>query len=125
GAGRALRHAAGEPHQLLTAFAKGRSAAFASTERSEKMAVLSAEGVDFDFEIPVVVIGAGACGLTAALAAHDAGQGVMILERDGNPRGSTSLSAGLIPAACTRLQREAGIDDSPEAFAADLVAKTH
>lgn len=89
------------------------------------MAVLSAEGVDFDFEIPVVVIGAGACGLTAALAAHDAGQGVMILERDGNPRGSTSLSAGLIPAACTRLQREAGIDDSPEAFAADLVAKTH
>lgn len=89
------------------------------------MAVLSAEGVDFDFEVPVVVVGAGACGLTAALAAHDAGQGVMILERDANPRGSTSLSAGLIPAACTRLQRDAGIDDSPEAFAADLVAKTH
>ncbi|MCL7466587.1 FAD-dependent oxidoreductase [Phaeovulum sp. NW3] len=89
------------------------------------MAVLSAEGVEFDFEMPVVVVGAGACGLVAALAAHDAGQEVMILERDESPRGSTSLSAGLIPAPCTRLQREAGIEDSPELFAADLVAKTH
>ncbi|WP_416408960.1 FAD-dependent oxidoreductase [Agrobacterium rosae] len=89
------------------------------------MAVLSAEGVTFDFEMPVVVVGAGACGLVAALAAHDAGQEVMVLERDENPTGSTSLSAGLIPAPCTRLQKEAGIEDSPELFAKDLVAKTH
>lgn len=89
------------------------------------MAVLSAEGVTFDFEVPVVVVGAGACGLTAALSAHDEGAEVLILERDENPTGSTSLSAGLIPAPCTKLQREAGIEDSPELFAADLVAKTH
>lgn len=89
------------------------------------MAVLSAEGVTFDFEMPIVVVGAGACGLVAALAAHDSGQEVMVLERDENPTGSTSLSAGLIPAPCTRLQKEAGIDDSPELFAKDLVAKTH
>jgi fumarate reductase flavoprotein subunit len=89
------------------------------------MAVLSAEGVTFDFEVPVVVVGAGACGLTAALAAHDEGAEVLILERDENPTGSTSLSAGLIPAPCTKLQRDAGIDDSAELFAADLVAKTH
>ncbi|AXV17472.1 3-ketosteroid dehydrogenase (plasmid) [Neorhizobium sp. SOG26] len=89
------------------------------------MAVLSASGVEFDFEVPVVVIGAGACGLVAALAAHDEGQEVLVLERDENPTGSTSLSAGLIPAPCTRLQKQAGIDDSPELFAADLVAKTH
>lgn len=89
------------------------------------MAVISADTVEFEFEVPVVVIGAGACGLVAALAAHDAGQDVLILERDENPTGSTSLSAGLIPAPCTRLQKEAGIDDSPELFAKDLVAKTH
>lgn len=89
------------------------------------MAVLSAEGITFDFEVPVVIVGAGACGLVAALAAHDAGQEVMVLERDENPSGSTSLSAGLIPAPCTRLQKEAGIEDSPELFAQDLVAKTH
>lgn len=89
------------------------------------MAILSAEGVTFDFEVPVVVVGAGACGLTAALSAHDEGAEVLLLERDENPTGSTSLSAGLIPAPCTKLQRDAGIDDSPELFAADLVAKTH
>ncbi|MDO5605989.1 MAG: FAD-dependent oxidoreductase [Paracoccus sp. (in: a-proteobacteria)] len=88
------------------------------------MAVLPADGVTFDFKIPVVVIGAGACGLIAALAAHDDGAEVLVLERDVNPQGSTSLSAGLIPAPCTRLQEAAGIDDSPELFAADLVAKT-
>ncbi|MGB6119990.1 MAG: FAD-dependent oxidoreductase [Mesorhizobium sp.] len=89
------------------------------------MAVLSSEGVVFEIEVPVVVVGAGACGLVAALAAHDAGQSVMVLERDENPTGSTSLSAGLIPAPCTALQKAAGIEDSPELFAADLVAKTH
>ncbi|MEZ5869906.1 MAG: FAD-dependent oxidoreductase [Defluviimonas denitrificans] len=89
------------------------------------MAVLSAEDVEFDYVVPVVVVGAGACGLTAALAAHDAGQEVMILERDESPRGSTSLSAGLIPAAGTMLQKAAGIEDSADLFAADLVAKTH
>lgn len=89
------------------------------------MAILSAEDVEFDFEVPVVIVGAGACGLVAALAAHDEGQDVLVLERDENPTGSTSLSAGLIPAPCTKLQIEAGIEDSPELFAQDLVAKTH
>lgn len=89
------------------------------------MAVLPAEGMDFEFEIPVVIVGAGSCGLTAALAAHDAGAEVLVLERDEHPTGSTSLSAGLIPAACTKLQKAAGIDDSADLFAADLVAKTH
>ncbi|HZG28750.1 MAG TPA: FAD-dependent oxidoreductase [Ensifer sp.] len=89
------------------------------------MPVLNAEGIEFEYEIPVVIVGAGACGLVAALAAHDEGQEVIVLERDENPQGSTSLSAGLIPAPGTRLQKEAGIEDSPDLFAADLVAKTH
>lgn len=89
------------------------------------MPVLSTEGIEFEYEIPVVIVGAGACGLVAALAAHDEGQEVIVLERDENPQGSTSLSAGLIPAPGTRLQKEAGIEDSPDLFAADLVAKTH
>ena len=74
-------------------------------------------------KIPVVVIGAGACGLTAALAAKDAG--VLVLERDSSPSGSTALSSGFIPAAGTRYQRAAGIDDSPELFAADVMRKNH
>jgi fumarate reductase flavoprotein subunit len=82
----------------------------------------AAEG-KFEFRVPLVIVGAGSCGLTAALAAHDAGTEILILERDENPTGSTSLSAGLIPAACTRFQREKGVEDSPEIFAADLTAK--
>ena len=72
-----------------------------------------------------MIIGAGACGLTAALAARDAGAEVLVLERDASPSGSTALSSGFIPAAGTRYQRAAGIDDSPEVFAADLMRKNH
>jgi len=87
------------------------------------MSVLSADGVAFDVEIPVVIVGAGAGGLVAALTAREAGQEVLVLERDSVPRGSTALSAGLIPAPGTRWQRQAGIADSPELFARDILAK--
>jgi len=76
-------------------------------------------------KVPVVIIGAGACGLTAALAARDAGAEVLVLERDSSPSGSTALSSGFVPAAGTRYQRAAGIDDSPELFAADVMRKNH
>jgi fumarate reductase flavoprotein subunit len=87
------------------------------------MSVKSASGIEFEYSVEVLVVGAGACGLAAALAAHDAATEVLLLERDNRPTGSTSLSAGLIPAAGTRFQREKGIDDSPAVFAADLIAK--
>lgn len=80
-----------------------------------------AEG--FDIEVPVAVVGAGACGLVAALAAREAGAEVLVIERDPVPRGSTAMSSGMIPAAGTRFQRARGIDDSPEPFAADIMAK--
>jgi fumarate reductase flavoprotein subunit len=87
------------------------------------MSVLPAEGVAFAAEAPVVIIGAGAAGLTAALAARAAGLDALVLERDPEPRDSTALSAGLIPAAGTRWQRAAGVEDSAPAFAADIMAK--
>ena len=72
------------------------------------MPIRPAADAGFEYRIPVVVIGGGACGLCAALAAKEAGAGVMVLERDERPTGSTSLSQGLIPAAGTRFQREKG-----------------
>ncbi|MDR6772612.1 FAD-dependent oxidoreductase [Azospirillum sp. BE72] len=85
--------------------------------------ILPADGVEFEFTVPVVVIGGGAAGMVAALAAHEQGAAVLVLERDALPQGSTALSAGLVPAPGTRWQRDAGIEDSPERFAADIVAK--
>jgi fumarate reductase flavoprotein subunit len=68
----------------------------------------------------VVVVGAGGGGLTAALAAAEQGAGVALLEKLGRPGGNTLVSTGSIPAAGTRYQREAGIDDAPERMIADL-----
>ncbi|VVT02362.1 3-ketosteroid dehydrogenase [Sphingomonas aurantiaca] len=86
--------------------------------------VLNGSGVAFEMAFPAIVIGAGATGLTAALALRDKGVEVLVLERDATPLGSTAMSTGLIPAAGTPEQRAAGIDDSAEIFAADLMRKT-
>ncbi|MFC6197699.1 FAD-dependent oxidoreductase [Ponticaulis profundi] len=77
-----------------------------------------------EFHFPVIVVGAGGAGLCAALAARDLGADVLVLERDAVPMGSTAMSTGLIPAAGTPEQAEQGIDDSPERFASDVMAKT-
>ena len=79
----------------------------------------------FETTVPILVVGGGAAGLCAALAAHEAGAEVAILERDPLPRGSTALSAGLIPAAQTRFQTSRGIADTPELFAGDIRRKAH
>jgi fumarate reductase flavoprotein subunit len=73
--------------------------------------------------VPVAIVGAGACGLTAAIALREHGVDCLLLERDARPQGSTALSAGFIPAAATRWQREAGVDDGAQRFAADIQAK--
>ena len=77
----------------------------------------------FGIETDVAIIGAGCAGLIASLAARERGAQVVVFERDPLPRGSTALSSGLIPAAGSRLQREAGIVDSPELLADDIRKK--
>jgi len=75
--------------------------------------------------VPVLIIGAGACGLTAALRLAEAGIETVLIERDATPSGSTALSSGFIPAAGSAVQRAAGIDDDAARFAADIQAKAH
>ena len=86
--------------------------------------VASADGISFPGAADVLVIGAGAAGLCAALAAAEAGAESVVVERDPAPSGSTALSAGLIPAAGTRFQRAQGVDDRPAIFAADIARKS-
>lgn len=74
-------------------------------------------------DVEVLIVGAGACGVVAALAARARGADVLVLERDATASGSTALSSGFVPAAATRVQRQAGIEDSAQVFASDIQAK--
>jgi fumarate reductase flavoprotein subunit len=87
------------------------------------MSVRPAAGIGFPAQVAVVIVGAGAAGLCAALAAHESGADVVVLERDAVPAGSTALSAGLIPAAGTRFQAAKRIHDTRAMFADDIQRK--
>ena len=90
------------------------------------MPVLQAKDKEFESRVDVLIVGAGACGCIAALAANERGAEVMILERDGKVSGNTALSGGQIPAAGTKLQKAAGLlDDTPELLYRDILAKSH
>ena len=89
------------------------------------MSVLPVSEARFSLHVPVAIVGGGGCGLCAALAVAETGVEVLVLEADAQTLGTTSMSTGLIPAAGTRFQKDAGIDDSAELFAADILAKTN
>lgn len=77
-------------------------------------------------DVDVLVAGAGAAGLAAALAAAEGGAEVLLLEatehfREGS---NTAMSTSMVPAGGTRFQAAAGIEDSPERFRADIERKT-
>lgn len=77
-----------------------------------------------DRDVDIVVVGAGGCGLTAAIAAAEAGASVALLEKEERAGGNTWLSTGSVPAAGSRFQREAGVEDAPEIMAEDLLRKS-
>ena len=76
-----------------------------------------------DVTMDCLVVGGGAAGLTAALAADENGASVIVAERESQLSGSTALSSGLIPAAGTAAQRRQNIDDGTDVFHADIMNK--
>jgi fumarate reductase flavoprotein subunit len=70
----------------------------------------------------VIVIGAGGAGMSAALEAAAAGASVAVLEAGVRVGGSTALAGGLLFAAGTAQQRTRGIEDTPDAMYADIMA---
>lgn len=75
-------------------------------------------------DVDVIVVGAGGCGLTAAIAAAEAGASVALLEKEERAGGNTWLSTGSVPAAGSRFQKDAGVEDTPEIMTADLLRKS-
>jgi len=77
-----------------------------------------------EVDVDVVIVGAGGCGLTAAISAAEQGARVVVLEKLDRPIGNTGVSTGSIPGAGSRYQREAGIEDSAERMAEDLLRQS-
>lgn len=75
----------------------------------------------FDFEADVLVIGAGAAGLPAAIRARDRGSSVIVVEANFDVGGHAILSGGhLALGGGTSAQLKHGIKDSPDILFNDL-----
>lgn len=69
----------------------------------------------------VIVIGSGFAGLSAAIAAAEAGASVVVLEKMMGPGGNSIISDGGLAAPGTDYQLRLGIVDSPELMSQDML----
>lgn len=66
------------------------------------------------FETDVAIIGSGGAGMAAGIEARDAGASVIVFEKDAELGGAAIISGGGCCMADTPLQKEFGIEDSPD-----------
>ena len=79
------------------------------------------ETSSWDLEADVIVIGSGAAGLPAAIAAIDNGVSVIVVEANYDIGGHAILSGGNTPlGGGTSAQKKYGIEDSPDLVFSDL-----
>ncbi|MER7283318.1 FAD-dependent oxidoreductase [Dactylosporangium sp. NPDC000244] len=69
----------------------------------------------------VIVVGAGAGGMSTAIFAARNGARVLVIDAAPEEGGALHLATGQLSAAGTRLQRSKGIEDTPESHLADIV----
>lgn len=75
----------------------------------------------WDYEADVVIVGAGATGLPAALRALDAGASVLVIDQNYDTGGRAIISGGATPlGGGTRVQKLHGVEDSPEKYFRDM-----
>jgi succinate dehydrogenase/fumarate reductase flavoprotein subunit len=107
-------------------FAGAGAAAIAAAGASSSLAAQSPGGAPgipkkWDLEADVVVIGAGAVGLPAAIRAADAGASVIVIDANYDIGGHAILSGGNVPlGGGTSAQKKYKIEDSPDVLFRDL-----
>lgn len=96
------------------------SAVVGAAAIADAPAAQAAETVVWDREVDVVVIGAGAGGLVAAIAAREKGASVLIVEKNFDIGGRAMMSlGGLYIGGGNRMQQEIGVKDTPDLVFAD------
>lgn len=90
-----------------------------------KNVVIANNNKDEEYTADIVVVGAGAAGLAAAVTAKEAGANVIIMEKVGIPGGSTTRSGGKILAAGTDVQKNQGFDDNADLMFQYLMSFDH
>ena len=101
---------------ILDAVADAVKQAGGDAEALKQVEVKKEENNVEDMTTDVLVVGAGLAGLAAAVAAREAGAEVIVLEKQGATGGTSKLSGGGIAAPGSILQKNANIEDSPEAY---------
>jgi hypothetical protein len=107
--------------RLAGASAAAIAAAGAATSKAEAASAGPAIPRKWDLEADVVVIGAGAVGLPAAIRARDAGASVIVVDTNYDIGGHAILSGGNVPlGGGTSAQKKYKIEDSTETLFRDL-----
>lgn len=89
-----------------------------SAQQPEQQA--DTNGINWDYEADIVVIGSGGAGLPAALRAMDEGLSVLIVEGAYDVGGRAALSGGNLHSGCgTEIQKKYGIEDSADRYYID------
>ena len=76
-------------------------------------------------DVDVLVVGAGTAGIPCAIAAAESGARVVVVEKTAELGGTLHLSAGQMSGAGTRIQKERGIEDSPQDHYDDIMRIGH
>src|SRR5438128_424710 len=84
---------------------------FGGTSVRPALVVNSADGLKWDEEADIVVVGFGGAGVSAALEARERGASVIAVDRFGGG-GATAYSGGVFYAGDTFIQHKAGVIDS-------------
>ena len=99
---------------FMTAIQDALTQAGADIDALKAVEIPAKVGEERTIDTDVVVIGSGAAGMCAAIEAAYAGAKVTVLEKLARNGGSTRMSSAMLVAGGTKLQEEAGIEDSVE-----------
>lgn len=88
-------------------------------------AVEKGEMEDAALEADIVVVGAGAAGLSAALVGVQQGKTVILLEKTGMIGGASAMAGSGTMATGSKWQKEDGYEDSPEKLVEDMMKNGH